>query len=266
MTTEKEAKNLALKLYLQGESTDEIALECGVTRRTIQRWIKEFERTPINLTVQENVTDEKQEDVRFEKQESVRDEKQNVSENIKQEIIPVLETIVSHKRKETLDLKITSKLAIKLLSLTELAMESVENCLADPDTKTADKLKAAQLVGNWVGLDSQESILKKLIRNFEVEVSIVDSDTADTALTPSRLAETERRQQQERQWALDLASELYTDEVCNEFISTEQLPTTFDESFDWDRFWEFLEKWDERENTQYVEKAKLILNGLDDTE
>ena len=255
MTTEKEAKNLGLELYLRGKSTDAIALECGVARRTIQRWIKEFEQTPIKVTVQESVADKKQESVSDKKQESVIDEKQDVGESIKQEILPVLEKIASPKQIETLDLKITSKLAIKLLNLTESAMNSVGNCLIDPDTKTSDKLKAAQLVGSWLGLDRDESVIRKLSRNFELEIEIANSDTADTTLTPNRLADVRREQQE----ILETERETYNNDIYYEFIETGKLPTIFEEIFDWDSFWQNLKELDEDENTQHVAKAKVIL-------
>ena len=261
MTTEKETKNLGFELYLRGKSTDVIARECGVARRTIQRWMKEFEQTPINLTVQEHVADQKQESADEEqenvdeKQESVIEKKQDVGESIKQEILPVLEKIASHRQTETLDLKITSQLAIKLLSLTNLAINSVENCLINPDVKTSDKLKAAQLIGIWLGLDSDESVVRKLTKNFELEVEIVNRDTGDTTFTPNRLAASRRQQQQ----ILELTIENYTNGVYEEFIATGELPDILEEIFDWDSFWQALEDLDAVENTQHTEKAEVIL-------
>jgi hypothetical protein len=46
-------------------------------------------------------------------------------------------------------------MAIRLLNLSHTALNVVEDTLLDPDARRTDKLRAAKLVGDWIGLGSQ---------------------------------------------------------------------------------------------------------------
>ena len=51
MTKNSKARDLARKLYIEGENTDSIAEKCETSRRTIQRWIKDFEQELVTVKV-----------------------------------------------------------------------------------------------------------------------------------------------------------------------------------------------------------------------
>jgi hypothetical protein len=53
------------------------------------------------------------------------------------------------------DLTLSRRMAIRLLNLSHTALNVVEDTLLDPDARRTDKLRAAKLVGDWIGLGSQ---------------------------------------------------------------------------------------------------------------
>lgn len=56
------------------------------------------------------------------------------------------------KRRDNFDAEFSFKVTARLLRLTESVLDVVEETLNDPDTRRSDKLGAAKLVGDWVGL------------------------------------------------------------------------------------------------------------------
>lgn len=50
------------------------------------------------------------------------------------------------------DVTLSRRMRIRLLNLSESALNVVEDTLNDPDARRADKLRAAKLVGDWVGI------------------------------------------------------------------------------------------------------------------
>lgn len=230
MTIEqKDAKFLAFQLYMKKTPINAIAQACGVTARTIQRWARaDFDKIMLKVSVAEDESDE---------------------------ILPMLQRIADSDN-EIIDLRITSRLAKRLLALTETAIGAVENTFNNPDARVSDLLKACELVGCWSGLSSGDGVLKKLTKTFELQI-VVDADTGDAELTPDKLIESRRLENQQSQEQ----SFEYTNQVFNNFLDTGELPSEFEKFFDWGFFWSNLQMWDEGEKTEFFNKAKLILRS-----
>ena len=112
----------AIELLSNGNRTQEsVATEVGVTRRTIVRWLANLEFQAALAGVGSN---------QFVVNQAV----------INPEIIQPQQSPVSIRH--------------KLNSLAVTVVEQVEAILTNPESRTADKLKAAQLLGKWCGLDA----------------------------------------------------------------------------------------------------------------
>ena len=139
MSEKKRTKTKAFKLLKEGLGHREIAEKLNVSLRSIQRWVKEAEPLPVKVLVEE-----------------------------------VSDKTTPHSSHE-FDLTLSRRIAIRLLNLSEAAIGAVENTLSDPDTSTANKLKAAKIAGDWLGLGadaslySEPSIIRRAERAFDTE-------------------------------------------------------------------------------------------------
>lgn len=245
MARNKKAKDLAQKLYQQGITTDVIAESCQVSRRTVQRWIKEFEKPSVTIVGSGETTG---------KQEFQSDDVVKVSPTT---IVPTLENVANLNPGETVDLKITSRLAIRLLNLTQLAVSSLEDCLTDPNARRADKLKAVQLIGDWMGLTDGISVLNKLASDFDLE--IIQSHNSLASFTPKKLLSA----QKESEIKIKKQILSYNQELSQQFAQSRKLPDVLDEKFDASLFLNWFEcdedeDEDEERHSLYI-KAKNIL-------
>lgn len=135
MAAKEDKKILAKKLYQQGKNSALIAQNCEITQRTAQRWIKDFQKEKVIVTgIGNNKTD------------------QEVTEPI-----AALKQISETEPGQNIELTMTSRIAVRLLNLTERAVVAVEDCLQDSNCSYAVKLKAADLVGQWVGLKNNDA-------------------------------------------------------------------------------------------------------------
>ncbi|MDJ0733253.1 MAG: helix-turn-helix domain-containing protein [Nostocaceae cyanobacterium] len=221
MAKNDKAKNLARKLFYEGKGSDTIAQHCGVSRRTIQRWIGEFKQAPVTITTQGETTATESFQTIDVAKTSPNDAQMSPT------ILPELEKIATLKPDETLDLTITSRMAIRLLNVTEKAIASIEDCLTNPDTRQADKLKAAQIVGNWVGLNSKYgSALDQVSRIFDLNSEAIDTSTGVATVVPEKLLKA--REKEIRRYNMKLSGD---------FFETKKLPNSLDEkNFDLDVF------------------------------
>lgn len=110
----------AAQLLAQGRTQQEAADASGVSRRTIVRWLgtQEFRDLAFGL----------------------------VGTTSKSENTPPPRSLTETRSSKTLE------------DLIPLALEAVGEVLIDPDTRNADKLKAAALVGDWAGLGDRGKI------------------------------------------------------------------------------------------------------------
>ena len=122
MSKNDQRKNEALRLHKNGIVPSKIATKLGVSARTIQRWLKD--ETPIPVKVVAMKADE--------------------------DIPPPARKDVADCDK--FDMTLSRRMAIRLLNLSEAALGAVEDTLNDPDARRADKLRAAKLVGDWLGM------------------------------------------------------------------------------------------------------------------
>jgi predicted transcriptional regulator len=112
----------AIELLSEGKrSQQSIADEVGVTRRTVVRWLANPEFQAALAGVGSN---------QFVVNQAV----------VNPEIIQPQQSPVSIRQ--------------KLNSLAVTVVEQVEAILTNPESRTADKLKAAQILGKWCGLDA----------------------------------------------------------------------------------------------------------------
>lgn len=105
-----------------------IAAKMGTSSRTIQRWIKDETTVPIRI-------------------QTLKIDKDSTPPTSK----------MSHfcrDNSDRFDIGLSRRVAVRLLNLSEMALEAVESTLSDPDARRADKLRAAALVGDWLGLGS----------------------------------------------------------------------------------------------------------------
>ena len=122
MTSKSQQKNEALRLHKKGMVPSRIAEKLKVSARTIQRWIKD--EIPITTTVVAMQADT----------------------DLPQSITPDIEAT------REFDFNLSRRMAIRLLNLSESALDVVETTLKDPEVRRSDKLRAAKLVGDWLGL------------------------------------------------------------------------------------------------------------------
>lgn len=119
-------KNRAIELLAQGLNPAEVAASISVSLRTLRRWLKD-----------ENVI-------------VVAGSHTPEPESPVVEARPEPERLERHV--ETIELSLTARIAVRLLNLTEVAIDNVEDILTS-DASHGSRLKAAQLVSQWVGLN-----------------------------------------------------------------------------------------------------------------
>lgn len=130
MAKDERQRNEALKLHKSGMAPSKIAAKMGISARTIQRWIKD--ETPVSVRV---VTMKADKDIAL--------PTPKVSQKCR-----------DNSDTDSFDIGLTRRMAIRLLNLSEAALGAVEDTLTDPDARRADKLRAAALLGDWLGLGS----------------------------------------------------------------------------------------------------------------
>jgi transcriptional regulator with XRE-family HTH domain len=109
-------------LHKSGMAPSRIAEKLGTSARTIQRWLKD--ESPVKVKVLAMKADE----------------------SVPQSVAKTVAT------SEKFDIGLSRRMAIRLLNLSDAALTAVEDCLSDPDARRADKLRAAALVADWLGL------------------------------------------------------------------------------------------------------------------
>lgn len=122
MAKNSELKKEALRLRQAGMAVSKIAAILKVSSRTIQRWIKD--ESPVKVKVVAMKADK------------------DVSNNVAKDVVT----------SDEFDLSLSRRMAIRLVNLSEAALDAVEDCLNDPDARRADKLRAASMIVDWLGL------------------------------------------------------------------------------------------------------------------
>lgn len=180
MSTREDKKILAKKLYQQGKSSALIAQSCGITQRTAQRWIKDFQEEKVLVT-------------------GVGSGNSKIAQSEETEPIAALKQISETEPGQNIELTMTSRIATRLLNLTERAVIAVEDCLEDSNVSYAVKLKAADLVGQWVGLKDNKTypivnVVSEKLGLVPTEETFYDQNSQIDFMP--YLSETVRRQQQ----------------------------------------------------------------------
>ncbi|MUH00090.1 helix-turn-helix domain-containing protein [Scytonema sp. UIC 10036] len=251
MKSNKNAKALALKLYQENKLTDEVARRCGVSRRTVQRWFSEFEQTGI-VIIGKNETS----------QEETTNNVAAVSPTIS-----VLEKVANIEPNQTLDLSLSSRLAIRLLNLTESAIATVEECLTNVDVKPTDRLKAAEMVARWVGLDDKErrSVFYQVALSCDADLQIVDLEKSSATVKPQKVVLAQQKLEEEREREQKAAKQKiidYNDNVCEYFADYKRLPNELTDDFDLEHFLNFFQcDEDFIEDYQTYQKALAALRA-----
>lgn len=125
MAKSEKQKNEALRLHKGGMAPSKIAAKMNVSTRTVQRWLRD--ETPVPVQVVAMKADS--------------DVPQSMAKNVT-------------NCRDKFDFNLSRRMAIRLLNLSEVALDAVEATLTDPDARRSDKLRAAKLVGDWLGLGS----------------------------------------------------------------------------------------------------------------
>jgi hypothetical protein len=107
-----------------------IAAKLGTSVRTIQRWLKD--EKPVSVKVVTMKADKDSNPPTLKMSAKCRD----------------------NAASDRFDIGLSRRMAIRLLNLSEAALGAVEECLNDPDARRTDKLRAAALIGDWLGLGS----------------------------------------------------------------------------------------------------------------
>jgi hypothetical protein len=105
-----------------------IAAKLGTSVRTIQRWLKD--ETSVSVKVVTMKADKDTNPPTSKMSQKCRD------------------------NSDRFDIGLSRRMAIRLLNLSEAALNTVEETLLDPDARRTDKLRAAALIGDWLGLGS----------------------------------------------------------------------------------------------------------------
>jgi predicted transcriptional regulator len=112
-------KGKAFDLLRYGKNQSEVARSCGITTRTLQRWINES---------QENV--DQQGDL----------------------VTVVAEALDAESNSSVVERLFAQEFFQKLDGLMPYCVEELESILKDPDSRRQDKIRACQLLGDWAGL------------------------------------------------------------------------------------------------------------------
>ncbi|MFL9458055.1 helix-turn-helix domain-containing protein [Tolypothrix campylonemoides VB511288_2] len=240
----------ALKLYQQNKLTDEIARLCEISRRTAQRWVREFEQTGVIITG---------------KNETPQEETTNNVATVSP-TISVLEKVAKIEPNQTLDLSLSSRLAIRLLNLTEVAIATVEDCLTNVDAKPTDRLKAAEMVARWVGLDDKErrSIFSQVTESCDAKLATVDLQKSSATVKPQKVLLAQQKLEKEREREQATQKErfhFHNYEISEYFWRTQTLPDELGEDFDANYFLSFLEC--DEDFTEDYEVYQQALRALD---
>lgn len=155
-------KNEARKLYLQGVSCPDIAEELEINVRTVQRWAREFDDEAVVIPVVSEVEPESP----IEAIQRVAEPQQPIGGAI--------------------ELNLTARIAIRLLNLTESTLDTVEDILTSGDASHGSRLKAAQLVSQWVGLNDNHktTVLGNVTHKLGLDYDIEGSTSSEMTLTP----------------------------------------------------------------------------------
>lgn len=146
MARNERTKTQAFKLLKEGLEHREIAKKLNVSLRTIQRWAKESEPLPVTVMVEE-----------FNDKADDKDHPKNTLPN------------------PEFDITLSRRVAIRLLNLSEAAIATVEETLSNPYTSTANKLRAAKIAGDWLGMGadpnsySPASLIRRAESAFDTE-------------------------------------------------------------------------------------------------
>lgn len=261
MTKNNDTRNLARKLYIEGENTDLIAEQCKTSRRTIQRWIKDFEQELVTIKAKAETasTEASQENNVAQTSSNDAEMSSNVRSN-DAEILPTLEKVASLKDGDELDLTVSTRMALHLISLTEKSLVALDECLTDPNVRTVDKIKAAELVGQWSGLKDGK-VLQQVLNKFDLTDKGVGTSKTTTTLIPNRLAEAKEIHRR--------ATVEYTHEICDVFMEDDYYFPEFMEKeiFDIKLFLELLETEDiEEPGYEFLKKGIAVLceRGFED--
>jgi predicted transcriptional regulator len=131
-----DTKQKALMMMAKGMGTSEVANRLGVSQRTVQRWIKS---------------------------EGVGNPMTQVCQEVVKNVAVKVEAVIGD------DLQAQ---AIKLLRLSGKSLDCLEQIIDNPDTRTADKLTACKIVGDWVGFQSRDTLLTHTLGKYGLEVAI----------------------------------------------------------------------------------------------
>lgn len=135
MALSRFVKAEARELYLQGASCQEIAEELEINLRTVQRWVKEFEGETVTVTIAPEVEPEHPVEALQRLAQSPPD-------------VPLIEQPIG----SAIELNLTARIAVRLLGLTEVAVDTIEEILTSGDASHGSRLKAVQILSQWVGL------------------------------------------------------------------------------------------------------------------
>ena len=108
----------AFDLLRYGKTQSEVARSCGITVRTLQRWVNEAQ----------------------EKVEQQGDLVAVVTETLSSESNGVVERLFNQEFFQ------------KLNTLMPSCLQQLEDIVKDPDSRNQDKIRACQLLGDWAGL------------------------------------------------------------------------------------------------------------------
>jgi transcriptional regulator with XRE-family HTH domain len=105
---------------------------------------------------------------------------------------PVKETLntIANSIDADLDEELKSQ-AFKLLRLTGKSLDCLTDIIENPDTRTADKLTACKIIGDWVGFGSRTDLLSHTLGKFDLEIAITPAGEK-TLQNPQKIYPLER--------------------------------------------------------------------------
>lgn len=174
MAATNHVKNLARQLYQEGHETAFISQRCDVSLRTVQRWVKSFEKEKVTVTSQAEAPDT--------------------------EVLPALERI-ANTSSDSVSVSIIPSTAVRLLNLAQASIAAVEGVLYNPDSSDANKIRAAALASKWVGLEASNgknanpSVFGTIAKKTGVSIKVESSEDSEIRLTPL-MVESKREQEE----------------------------------------------------------------------
>jgi DNA-binding transcriptional regulator YiaG len=136
MAKDKQHKNEALRLHKLGVEPSRIAAKLGISVRTIQRWLKD--EKPVSVSIV-----------------STKADKRSPPSIVKNGAVC----------RDKFDLTFSRKTAIRLMNLAALALNTLEEVLANPDARPADKLRAAKILGDWLDVGAPARYVAQVSTN-----------------------------------------------------------------------------------------------------